>query len=366
VASAYYKKNDLIHGESALDIGELTKQTNTIMGKAGEFFDHLQKTEDKLNVLLDQTTETAKSMNVLVSDPSIRKVTANLADASQQASYMAKDIRRYISSDNLLLAHSLSNVNDVTGSVKQLSDTSRSSIVHTLDNIDKVTTQANKSVASINAILDNTKEAWIKGNAADNITDTIENLKRSSAKLAEIEDDLRAITGDKTVQDNVKTTITNVAAASGKTNELIARLTSLTGGTHSSIRPTESRLMFIENMRTNNFRTDFDIYIPQNQESFFRAGVRDLTETNRLNFQYGQRYNDRVSLRAGVYNNKVALGADYGLFDRNSMTLDLYDPNHPHLDIRQRIGVGDEAAIWFGVEDTFGSSGLIAGFDLRH
>jgi len=66
-----------------------------------------------------------------------------------------------------------------------------------------------------------------------------------------------------------------------------------------------------------------------------------------------------------VYNNKVAVGADYGLFGKNPFTLDLYDPNTPHLDLRQRIGLGDNAGLWFGMEDVFRSSDFVVGFDLR-
>jgi hypothetical protein len=240
-------------------------------------------------------------------------------------------------------------------------------------NLDSASAQVNELVTHANKLLDSTSQALDKGDSIQNLTATLANLKMASEKLNAIEDDVRSITGDKTVQGNLKTTVSNVAQASGRTSELISRLDLLAGGHPSHTIPFDSRLVFWEDLRQPKFRTDFDVFAPYGTQYFVRAGVYDLTGSNGLNFQVGQRYNDRVSARVGVYDSKVSIGLDYKAFGLSSLeansdlfTLDLYDPNNLSLDLRQRFRVGNGTALWLGMEQIPKAPTVALGFELSH
>jgi len=235
--------------------------------------------------------------------------------------------------------------------------------------IDQLMTTLNETTEQMDRMVTQTNKTLTAGNTLGNLSDTMANLKAASVKLNLIEDDLHSLTGDASVQKDVRTTIANAAAASGHTNELISRLDVLAGGHggHSFEFKPQTQLVFLQNFGEHKFRTDFDLYAPISDVDFFRVGVRDLTETNELNLQYGSRssYNKRVSFREGIYADKVGLGADYDVFGPRHLSFDLYDPNYLRLDIRQRVPITKQSALWFGLENVPRDSEATLGFELR-
>ncbi|HEY3332845.1 MAG TPA: MlaD family protein [Capsulimonadaceae bacterium] len=371
VSATYYDPGATITGKDALSFDTLQTEAGTLMKKAGGLVDNLTITSKKTNALLDKITETAVAANNIVSDPALKQsltgTVANIHLASSQGLQLTHDLREALATDNKMLQMSLGNVNDTTGELRKLTVSNHDKMNSIISNLNDTSAQVNKLVAHSNALLDSTSDAMNKGKVTDNLVATVANLKTATEKLNMIQDDLRTITGDKTVQGELKTTIHNVAQASGSTNELINRLNILAGGKNSRKSIAfNTDLIFWQNLRTPRFRTDFDLYAPVGSNDFLKAGIRDITGENRLNFQYGQRYNNRVSARAGVFNSKVGVGLDYDILGSNSFSADLYNPNRVSIDLRQRIGIGHGTAIYLGMEDIPRNPGVSLGLDLRH
>lgn len=371
MSAKYFEPGATVVGKEALTFDTLQTKAGTLMEKAGGLMDNLTQTTKKANTLLDTVNHTATTANNIVSNPAMQNGLKGTVDniylASRQALELTHDMRSAMAADNGLLQTSLKNVNTTTGEFRNIAVSNHDKMNAIIANLNETSAQVDRLVTHSNALLDQTSATLTKGNVTENLSTTVANLKTATEKLNLIEDDLRSVTGDKSVQGDMKTTIHNVAQASGHTNELINRLNVLAGGhaAHTNI-PLTTELVFWQNFRTPAFRTDFDLYAPFSSSEFARAGIRDITGTNRLNLQYGQRYNNRVSARAGVYNSKVGVGLDYDIFGKGAFTADLYDPNHLHLDLRQRIGVGHGTALWLGVEDIPRNPGVTAGIELRH
>lgn len=366
----YYAPGATIVGSQGMSLASL-------QGQAGGLIDSLKVTANKTNKLIDQLTVTAQSANRLINNPTMKNSLAatmdNIHDASGQALQIATELHRMVGANGRILTASLGNVESSTQDLKNLTRANGTRLNDMIANLDASSDQVKTLVTHANRLLDATSATLNKGDAVGNLTATLANLKTATEKLNSIEDDVRSITGDKTVQDNLKTTVKNVAQASGQTNELIARLDALSGGHPSHAPQISSQLVFWEDFRQPKFRTDFDIFFPYGSQNFIRAGVYDLTESNGLNFQVGQRYNDRVSGRAGVYDNKVGVGFDYSLFglgggetNKDLFTADLYNPNNLTLDLRQRLRIGNGTAMWLGMENIPKSPTVAAGFELSH
>lgn len=366
--ATYYSAGSTIPGTAGASFAELQDHATVLMQQAGGLIDELKVTTGKTNKLLDQLTVTAKSANSFLGDPALRGgmtgTFENINEASFQAKKLATDMGVMLHADNAILQTSLRNVSSTTQDMSGITHHNRAKIDAMITNMDAASSQINQLVTHANRLLSQTSETLDQGKALQNLTETLANLKTATEKLNAIEEDVRAITGDKTVQADLRTTVKNVAAASGHTNELITRLNELSGGHTSHQNQFSSQLVFWENFRANQFRTDFDLSAPYGTQNYIRAGVRDLTGDNHLNFQVGQRYNDRASMRAGVYDSKVAIGLDYKLYGTDVLTADLYDPNDLKLDLRQRIQLGQGTALWLGMENIPKSPGFAAGFEL--
>ena len=88
----------------------------------------------------------------------------------------------------------------------------------------------------------------------------------------------------------------------------------------------------MQDLRASHFRTDLDAILPIRGSvpgEFARAGVYGFGDTNRGILQAGAAL-DRAGLfdvRAGLYASKLSVGGDIGLGRRETLSLDLWDPN---------------------------------------
>jgi hypothetical protein len=358
----YYPKGQWIHGRSAVNFGVLENQVSDLIDKTSSLVSNLAETTNKTNKLIDNLDGTVHNINSTLFDPTVQQglkhAVVNIDAASVQAYRLAEDLRAMSAVDNRLVVASLNDLHSAGAATDRM----------TVDNekkIDDIVASLGDSTARLDKLITATDKAFTKSNTPEQLSSAISGLNDAAAKLNKIEDDLRSVTGDKVVQGDIKTTVHNVAQASQHTNDLIERLNNLATGKHQSIStPSLSRLDFNENLRYDTFSTDFDAYFPIDNGDFIRAGVIDITNTNDLNLQYGERYNNAVSYRAGIYNGKVGAGFDIGLFGGYPFTFDVYDPNDVHMDVRQGITLSKNTSLWVGMDDILKNSGFTAGMSL--
>ena len=72
-----------------------------------------------------------------------------------------------------------------------------------------------------------------------------------------------------------------------------------------------------------------------------------------------------LDYRYGLYAGRLAVGGDYGLAGRQTLSFDLYDPNAPHLDARGVLMLAPELGLMVGGEDLLRHGGGIIGLEYR-
>jgi phospholipid/cholesterol/gamma-HCH transport system substrate-binding protein len=357
----YYQPGATIVGTEAFNFTALATQTGGLVQQLNNTAVHADK-------LLSEATATAGTMNRLLNDPRLERgidqSIENVQLASHNGVLLTDQLRQVVAADNAKALDSLGNVDNTTAQIKDLADSNKEKLDAIVQNLDATS-------ANIKHITASTNQGLIEGNTVKNLSDTVANLKQATSELITIEDDVHGITGDKGVNADLKSTIHNVAQASGKANDLVTRLSALTGGPHqrygSGTMQFGSELDFTQNLRTSNFRTDFNVTAPLSSTDFGRLGVYDITGTDRLNLQYGQIFpiNKRIDYLAGIYAGKVGVGADYDLFGDNTLSFELYNPNRLRVDAKGRIKLNKQAGIWLGIDDIPRTNGVIVGLDLR-
>ncbi len=86
------------------------------------------------------------------------------------------------------------------------------------------------------------------------------------------------------------------------------------------------------------FRHDLDLWILPEDTRYYRLGLHDVGQSNRLNLQVGFRLSEPLSWRAGILQSQVGVGLDYRFAQDGWLRLDLYDLNRPTLDISAYFG----------------------------
>lgn len=357
----YYRPHALIHGSEPFNLANIESQTGPLLSQ-------LTTTMKRADLLIDQATLTTRSVNHLVGDPrmqrSLTDTMANLDQASRQGLMLTRQMQAMLAEDNDEARAALGNVDSTTGQFRELAYENHAKLSHIVEHLDHTTASLDHLTAQLN-------QAMTQGNVPANLSDTVANLKQATAQLNQIEADIHGITGNPQVQSDLKTTLHNVAQTSGNTEQLVQRLNAITSGHLGSVgkgAPAfQGRLDFSENFRTSKFRTDLNLYAPLSSVDFARIGVYDLTESNRLNLQYGFRtaYNSPIDYRAGVYAGKVGVGADYDLFGPYTFSLDLYNPNRLTLDAREQIPINPQTGVWLGLEDIPRTNGFTLGVEVR-
>ncbi len=86
---------------------------------------------------------------------------------------------------------------------------------------------------------------------------------------------------------------------------------------------------------------------------FFRLGLHDIGMTNGFVLQVGQRLDDGLAVRAGIFESQVGVGVDYRLTEPFWMNFDLYNLNQLTLDAVGRYQVAPNWRIALGGKNLF-------------
>ncbi len=102
-----------------------------------------------------------------------------------------------------------------------------------------------------------------------------------------------------------------------------------------------------------HFRLDVDARVPIGRRNLIDFGLYDLGEDTRLNLQVGTKFSDTLLARYGLHASKLGVGLEYGGFPYSGLRADLYDANHPRLDVKGLIRVKKNVSIWAGADGIF-------------
>ncbi len=387
-------------------VGDLTAS----LAKATALLDQVTITTKKVDLLLDSATRLANDPKI---QNSLKQTLNNVNLASANGLQLTGRLNGLLTEDNAqvlaLLKQtkageqvSLDNLAATTGTVKQITSENKAQIATLIRNLNDTTSAVAGITGQVNDTLKN-------GGVIKNLDATVANLKTTTDKLNTIAGNfqsLSAVATDPKVQSNLKDTVQNIRDSSEQAEFLIERLNKIAGGrrktvtviaapgigtvvlpgagknnTPAAITPTPApsrgapyylpRVQALYNTRNRHFRTDIDAVVPLSiaPVTFVRAGIYGFGDSNKLILQGGQGLDKKglVAGRAGIYASKLALGADIGLGKRETLSLDLYDPNNFRIDAKGTLMLAPDLGLVLGGENINRSrqSSALVGLEFR-
>ena len=412
-----HPRGSIRQGEADLK-GERAGDLTASLGKANALLDQVTVTTKKVDALLDSATKLSKDPKIQESLhqtlQNFSEASANVNAASENGLKLTGSLNGLLTTDNnqvLALLHqteageqvSLNNLAQTTASVRDITRDNKAHIAAIVRNL-------NDTTSAVAGITGQVNDTLSKGGITQNLSATVANLKTTTDKLNTIAGNfqsLSTIATDPKVQSNLKDTVQNIRDSSEQAEFLIERLNHLAGGRHKApgavvvvpgvgaavlpgvgksgaavaATPTPApsrgapyylpRVQALYNARSKHFRTDVDVVVPLSLTpvTFVRAGIYGLGDTNKLILEGGQALTKSglVSGRAGIYASKLALGADVGLGKRETLSLDLYDPNNFRIDAKGTLLFSPQLGLVLGGENINQSrhSGALVGLEYR-
>ena len=383
----------------------------------GENTGDLNASFNKATLLLDQVTRTAKKVDILLdtanraaNDPALKRSLTQTLDnvnvASANGAKLTQRLNGLLLQDNAQIQGllkqtqsgaqvSLDNIAQTTASIRDTTRENRAEINAIVRNLDDTTSAVAGITGNANTALGG---GQLQATVA-NLKLTTENLAATTAKFNAIAGNFQSLSGDPKVQANLRETVENIKNSSEQASYLIERLNKLAGGRQKpvavlipgvggvivpggagAIKPTPApskgaplylpRVQALYNTRQREFRTDIDAIVPFGLQpvTFARVGVYGFGDSNKLILQGGQGIgkSGKLDARAGLYASKLSVGADYGLGKRQTLSLDLYDPNHLHLDVKGTVMVTPDLGVVLGGENiNHHGGGTVVGIEYR-
>jgi ABC-type transporter Mla subunit MlaD len=125
----------------------------------------------------------------------------------------------------------------------------------------------------------------------------------------------------------------------------------------TSVRPQRTEgLLDVSGIRHRGLQADVDVNLHYGREGegYWRLGMVDLGDTERMDFQRAIRLSPPWTLRAGVFANKPGIGVDWVSSQGWRAELEYWDPENPLLDLSLYRSFSHDWLLGLGLRDTLG------------
>ncbi len=265
--------------------------------------------------------------------------------------------------------------------------------------VEKFITSSTQAMQGLSDLTNTLAELAKEPNIRTNLRQTIVNLQNASKRLdqsmAQVNEmvvELKKITQDPHLRANLEKIVDNLVATSEETkatttqfrlaaeqarqamediNRTVGRLTGRRkpSGESAPESPTIAQSLTTVEARQafdpGRLSVDVNRYQKIHREQFLLFGLRDIGETTRVNLQLGQHLDPLWNWRYGFYSSRLGVGLDYNLYGSNGLSLNLYRPRRPVLDIYGRKSLGDDTSLIYGIEGLFRTNNPTLGIQLR-
>ncbi|MEN6545791.1 MAG: MlaD family protein [Armatimonadia bacterium] len=298
--------------------------------------------------------------------PDVAAMARNLKNASASVQSTAQLVRHVLATSPVPrdLAVASGNVRDASQDLVAMSDNigkvladpaTREKIQGALDNLQKSTESLASMTCQAEKILGD-------GTVGADIREAVTRLKEAAASVAKITATYEDVLTDPKFTGDVTATVaaTRQAAETGakaiaraeksleRVDETMERVTKVT----RIIRPEEVwPRASLEGAQHGGLRGDVDVDLQYgtNRNDFWRVGIRDVGDAERLNLQKSfPTGNGRA--RAGIFGNKLGVGYDLHPDSRLGWEAELRDPNDLTGTLRGIYRVGPQSDLLFGLD----------------
>ncbi len=317
-----------------------------------------------------------------------------LKDISARSNALLNSLEPTVKSGQRIAADAegiAANTKGITGELQTALKENRATLKSLLQNADEAT-------SAIAGLTLQAKEALGDKKLRENLSQSAENLASISARLDAVTADIQRLSSDPRLASDLRDTVSNLKETSTSFRNLAARVETVRiPGERRRPQPGESpapprpsvapqtvsllepglNLDAIYDTKAERLRLDTNYTLLGGASgllalggpgTFYRIGVQDLTERNRLNLQFGQ-YNGSealFALRYGIFAGKLGLGADArtGPLD---LRLDVYDPNRLQINARAKgyLNRDQTTALTVGVDSIGKENRAVLGVQIR-
>ena len=366
-------------GDTGRNLPSDGKAVPSIVGTDLPTFDDLRLKaadfgEGANDIIKDLKTVT-QHLAVLSGDPdlqkSLKQTTVNAQEVSRQAVVAASKLNAVLDAEIPTLRKIVRDVeagSSEIGPITKNADRTTHNMAQVTANVNRVVKNFDESITFLRATIKDTIDgAEIAPNAKiamQNIAAASQNFKAVSVDAAKIMADLSS-TGE--ANSRVGATIMSVQKVSDKASNLLDKISGVTdkaAGRHSRGLSISSQMDTVQTFgEGSRFRADLNLVFPRPQNSAYILGLYDVGEGNKFNFQIVDGVTNRLQIRYGLHASKIGAGADYLLggvpvapgqpMPRRSrkLTLDLFSPNDPQLDVMYQGQVTDSVGLGIGMQD---------------
>ena len=382
---------------------ELAGQLNTIIAdpKRQRNLDRLINNSaditEKLNKNLSRTLENTTALT-----ENLRRVSEQLPEMKMQVDVLLADLRTTTASGRRAAKSAeglASDARGLAGDARTLTQSLTSTVNENRKTVASLVQNADDAAAAVAGLTNEVKglvgDKKLRDNltaATDNITITTTNFAAISAKFDKIADNLQKLSGDPALTGDLKATVSNLKETTNSFKNLAARVERLRlpgergnsnaptppGGTPPNTPRPFSATSLLEpgfvfdslydtTLRRARADANFTYLAGKSGPAynFYRLGLFDAGERNRLTLQYGQSSNlSAFAYRYGFIAGKLGLGLDFraGPLD---FRVDAYNPNRGTVNVRAKTNVNRRASLTFGMDAIGRENQAIVGVQVR-
>ena len=393
-AAPPYPDKTVIAGVASPGLDDLLARSQPIIDQTQKLLASVQKSADAA----------AKITGDAQTQRDFKRTLHKLAESTDELPGLLRDSQRQL---NLLAGQTqtlLAKVNKAADSGQRIASNAegltgdlRSTLSENRAGFKSLVKNANETASSFASLADNISGTVGNKDIQKNLATASENLAAITSRLDATATDLNRLSSDPRLSDDVRQTVAtvretadNLRGTSESVRNLAARVETIripgerrrpaSGQTSSNTPPKPPRgfsdtsllepgLVFdtVYDTTVSRLRLDTDFTLLAGKPgSFYRVGIYDLTENNRLNLQIGSsaRLPANFAIRYGIFAGKLGTGIDLrtGPID---FRLDAYDPNRFTLNARAKAYLNAGTSITAGLDSIGKDNRATVGVQIR-
>ena len=355
-------------------VTKLNGEFGSLQGKINKSYAKIDRILDQTQTLLHTSNDSISAAKGIIADPKVKANLVDILDNFKQSSLQAR------------LA-----TTQIRGKLNKLLDSGSSAFDETKEQLINIFDRIDTTLDDSNTVIKRLTEQVTDPRLQQSLQETTELARTTLARFNQIASDLHQFTGDPALQDDLKTTVANLKNASQSGQEAVTRLNNLIGkipgagtagtgdggagttgtgtGETKPFRPLHFPKVNVlvnasEQFDPSRFRLDAEARIPFGQRGLVNLGLYDI-EHSSLILQGGTRMGSGFTSRYGMFAGKIGVGLDYDPNNNFYVRTDLFDANHPRLDIRTGFRVNKNASFWVGTDGLLRRPVPVVGIELN-
>lgn len=229
----------------------------------------------------------------------------------------------------------MNNMNKVIGDKKV-----QQAMIDTAMNLQELTANMNQLV-NVMARVANANEGNVNSIIED-MTVAMNNVKQSTYKIEGMLNNIAPVISDPQTATDLRKAINLAGSLSDKAEGAMQRLNQI---------KTRGSASVYYGSRGKRLRVDGDAYVYFDNKHFVKAGVNDIGgDDSSTDLQMGI-INDKLTARGGLVQSKLGMGMDYQPDDVSTLTAEVYNPNHPRVNIGGAYKLDDDFYLVGKVQD---------------